>query len=39
MEKKRIGIIGGGITGAAAGITAVMLFSLLAALVAKSHRK
>ena len=28
-----------GITGAAAGITAVMLFSLLAALVAKSHRK
>ena len=38
-EKGAFGILCGGITGAAAGITAVMLFSLLAALVVKSHRK
>ena len=39
LEKGAFGILCGGITGAAAGITAVMLFSLLAALVVKSHRK
>ena len=38
-EKGAFVILFGGITGAAAGITAVMLFSLLAALVVKSHRK
>lgn len=38
-EKGAFGILCGGLTGAAAGITAVMLFSLLAAFVAKSHRK
>ena len=38
-EKGAFGIISGGITGAASGITAVMLFSLIAALIFKSHRK
>lgn len=38
-EKGAFGILCGGLTGAAAGITAVMVFSLAAALVAKSHRK
>ena len=38
-EKGVFGILVGGLTGAAAGITAVMIFSLIAALVFKSHRK
>ena len=38
-EKGAFGILVGGLTGAAAGITAVMIFSLIAALVFKSHRK
>ena len=38
-EKGAFGILCGGLTGAAAGITAVMLFSLIAALLSKSHRK
>lgn len=38
-EKGAFGILSGGITGTATGITAVMLFSLVAALVVKSHRK
>lgn len=38
-EKGLFGILTGGITGAAAGITAVMLFSLIASLLFKSHRK
>lgn len=37
-EKGAFGIFSG-LTGAAAGITAVMLFSLVAALLVKSHRK
>ncbi len=38
-EKGAFGILSGGLTGAAAGITAVMLFSFAASLVGKSRRK
>lgn len=38
-EKGVFGILSGGLTGAASGISAVMLFSLIAALLFKSHRK
>ena len=38
-EKGVFGILTGGITGASAGISAVMLFSLIAAIIFKSHRK
>ena len=38
-EKGIFGILSGGLTGAASGISAVMLFSLIAALLFKSHRK
>lgn len=38
-EKGIFGILSGGLTGAASGITAVMLFSLIASLLFKSHRK
>ena len=38
-EKGIFGIISGGVAGAASGITAVMLFSLIAAIIFKSHRK
>ncbi len=38
-EKGVFGILSGGITGAASGITAVMLFSLIASVIFKSHRK
>ena len=38
-EKGVFGILSGGLTGAASGITAVMLFSLIASLLLKSHRK
>ena len=38
-EKGVFGIFTGGLTGTAAGITAVMLFSLIAALLFRSHRK
>lgn len=38
-EKGIFGIFAGGLTGTAAGITAVMVFSLVAALIFKSHRK
>lgn len=38
-EKGIFGILSGGITGAASGITAVMLFSLIASVIFKSHRK
>lgn len=38
-EKGVFGILCGGLTGAAAGITAVMLFSFIASLIFKSHRK
>ena len=38
-EKGAFGILTGGLTGTAAGITAVMLFSLIAAILFKSHRK
>lgn len=37
-ENGAIGILSGGLTGAAAGISAVMLFSLLAALLFKGKR-
>ena len=38
-EKGALGILTGGLSGAAAGITAVMLFSVIAAILFKSHRK
>lgn len=38
-EKGLFGILSGGLTGAATGITAVILFSLIAAIIFKSHRK
>lgn len=38
-EKGVFGILSGGITGAASGIAAVMLFSLIASVIFKSHRK
>lgn len=38
-EKGVFGILSGGLTGAASGITAVMLFSLIASIIFKSHRK
>ncbi len=38
-EKGLFGILSGGLTGTASGIAAVMLFSLIAALICKSHRK
>ena len=37
-ENGAIGILSGGLTGAAAGISAVMLFSLLAAFLFKGKR-
>ena len=38
-EKGALGILTGGLSGTAAGITAVMLFSIIAAILFKSHRK
>lgn len=38
-EKGAVGILTGGLTGAAAGLTAVMFFSLLAAIFFKSKEK
>lgn len=38
-EKGVFGIISGGLTATASGITAVVLFSLIASLVFNSHRK
>ena len=38
-EKGIFGILSGGLTGAASGISAVMLFSLIASFLFKSHRK
>ncbi len=38
-EKGVFGILSGGLTGTAAGISAVMLFSLISALLFKSRRK
>ncbi len=38
-EKGIFGILSGGLTGTAAGISAVMLFSLISALLFKSRRK
>ena len=38
-EKGIFGILSGGLTGTSSGIAAVMLFSLITALIFKSHRK
>ena len=38
-EKGIFGILSGGLTGTASGITAVILFSVVSALIFKSHRK
>ena len=38
-ENGVFGILSGGLTGTSSGITAVMLFSLITALIFKSHRK
>ena len=38
-EKGVFGILSGGLTGTSSGIAAVMLFSVVAALIFKSHRK
>ena len=38
-EKGIFGILSGGLTGTSSGIAAVMIFSVIAAIIFKSHRK